>query len=267
MDTSRLVFGTAGLTALPSYSRAIRLLEEAESCGISHFDTAPTYGRGYAEWILGRHLARARRDVLVTTKFGLCQNRRSPLSPRLALPLNRIRQFFTWSTLPRRGTPAPSLAHRRITMEEVSGSLTASLRALGKNSVHLYLLHEGLPSFLDPRALDFLLSKRKEGVIELLGVGTNSAVLRESAAEDFAPFDVLQYEAGSDFEIIRSRFQGMVHYLHGCFRRLLYSAPAFCNLDSPLRRWLELNKEGKVIFFSSRKSKIRENVGDFLVSR
>ncbi len=70
-------------------SGRLRLLETAFEHGIHHFDTAPLYGQGEAEGLLGR-FARSRRDRLtITTKFGLLPQAR-PALLRPLLPVARV---------------------------------------------------------------------------------------------------------------------------------------------------------------------------------
>src|SRR3954453_20950898 len=70
-NTSSFGFGTVYLGRRQGMRHGVRLLEAAFEQGITHFDTAPMYGLGLAEPIVGRFL-RGRRDaVTVTTKVGL----------------------------------------------------------------------------------------------------------------------------------------------------------------------------------------------------
>ena len=48
----------------------IRLLQEAVEQGITFFDTADTYGKGYGEEILAKALPNRRHDIVIATKFG-----------------------------------------------------------------------------------------------------------------------------------------------------------------------------------------------------
>jgi aryl-alcohol dehydrogenase-like predicted oxidoreductase len=49
---------------------AINLVHEALDRGINFFDTAPGYGRGNSETLLGRALAHKRGEAVINTKFG-----------------------------------------------------------------------------------------------------------------------------------------------------------------------------------------------------
>src|SRR5262249_31943685 len=71
VETSLLGFGCAGLTALNDRAKAIALMEEALELGVTHFDSAPAYGFGGAEQIVGEFLRGKRDRVTITTKFGL----------------------------------------------------------------------------------------------------------------------------------------------------------------------------------------------------
>lgn len=49
---------------------AIRLVHEALDRGVNFFDTAPGYGRGNSEILLGKALAHKRSEAVINTKFG-----------------------------------------------------------------------------------------------------------------------------------------------------------------------------------------------------
>lgn len=259
----RLIFGTAGLSALPTKSAALRLLETAYEQGIRHFDTAPLYGQGYAEWILGRFLRNKGNDVLVTDKFGLAGDVSPRIDPRIAMPLNYLRKRLSQSGSPRQQTPAPSghprMPFRCITKEQLEVSLAGSLKRLKRDRIDCYMLHEGLPSFLDDAARSWLLRRQEQGIIGRLGIATNGQVLLAADSEDFSGFDILQYEAGSIFDELRERHPDKLHYLHSCFSvRTMESAsltPA-----TALEYWTSRNPDGKTIFFTRRPDVLKENV-------
>jgi aryl-alcohol dehydrogenase-like predicted oxidoreductase len=50
---------------------AASVVEAALKAGVTHFDTADVYGDGASETLLGQALGARRRDVVVTTKFGM----------------------------------------------------------------------------------------------------------------------------------------------------------------------------------------------------
>lgn len=63
-----IVFGTARLHKISCRRDAVRLLEAISESGIDEYDTAPMYGLGYSEAILGRVLGR--KNVKVNSKVG-----------------------------------------------------------------------------------------------------------------------------------------------------------------------------------------------------
>ena len=65
-----------------------QLLEEAVSQGITHFDTARSYGRGYSEKLLGEFFRAHGGALAVTTKFGVTYSKTDACPTAIALPLN-----------------------------------------------------------------------------------------------------------------------------------------------------------------------------------
>ena len=120
-----------------SRGKRIRLLEAAVSHGITHFDTAPIYGFGWAERDLAQVLAR-HKNVGVTTKVGLY----SPGGENQP----------EWSVFLRksigRAYPALSRAQANFTIDRARLSLDQSLARLGRAHIELYLLHEPSPDLL-----------------------------------------------------------------------------------------------------------------------
>jgi aryl-alcohol dehydrogenase-like predicted oxidoreductase len=227
--TTSLGFGTAGLSSMPSLYAAHRLLKTAFKGGIRHFDTAPLYGKGYAEQMLGSLLAGKRSSLTVTTKFGLGDAGPLPLPPFLALPLNYYRKKLKGLpvTLPPGEPVDPSpLTPRRIDLAAVSASLESSLKRLKTEYIDYYLLHEGLPGFVDTDAREFLFSKKREGVIRFLGVATDGFNLQTLSAGDLAGWDILQYEAGPYQEGLKKKFPEKTHFVHSMLKYLKTQVPA-----------------------------------------
>ena len=49
----------------------IKAVHKAIDCGVNFFDTAPIYGLGHSEELLGKALGSKRKDVIIATKVGL----------------------------------------------------------------------------------------------------------------------------------------------------------------------------------------------------
>ena len=221
----KLGFGTAGLTSMKSYGSVMRLLETAFNVGITHFDTAPLYGQGYAEDLMGRFIKDKRDRLTITTKFGLGLIKPLTIPAFIALPLNYYRKAF--KKVPSSGqqksvdiAEPDILPWRRITSSEVRSSLEQSLKRLRTDYIDYYFLHEGLPGFLDTDACEYLTNQQQKGTIRFLGVATGSHNLLTLKPEELASWDVLQYEAGARGALIKERFPGKQHFIHSCLKDL-----------------------------------------------
>ncbi len=80
VDISQFTIGTWGLSGTNNFgafdrNEAIKAIRVAIDNGVNHIDTAPVYGNGYSEQLVGEALQGGYREkVLVSTKFGLCPN-------------------------------------------------------------------------------------------------------------------------------------------------------------------------------------------------
>src|SRR5215470_7412083 len=70
MSITRVGFGCARLFAGSEFKASTRLIEAALDRGIRHFDTAPSYGGGQSEDVLGTVLAGV-QGVTIATKVGI----------------------------------------------------------------------------------------------------------------------------------------------------------------------------------------------------
>ena len=96
----------------PSDDRAaLDAIRAACDAGVTCFDTAPSYGNGHAEELLGRGLEGRRKDVVIVTKGGLVWDAKSVVTGR--------------------DSSRPNL----------EAQIDASLRRLGTDYVDLYLIH------------------------------------------------------------------------------------------------------------------------------
>lgn len=137
LAVSRFIFGTGSLHHLGS-GAAERLLDAAAEHGFSHFDTAPYYGLGLGEVLLGR-LLRRRADCTVTTKVGLY--------PRLGGGSTRAAMLACKAA----GRLVPPLSRPRAdwSVRRAKASLERSLRRLGRERIDLLLLHEPDAAMID----------------------------------------------------------------------------------------------------------------------
>tara|TARA_Y200000002_G_scaffold366537_1_gene357604 strand:- start:22004 stop:22777 length:774 start_codon:yes stop_codon:yes gene_type:complete len=216
---NKLIFGTASLTSLSDYKKIIYLLEFAYDIGIKSFDTAPLYGRGYSEIILGDFL-KNKNDINISTKFGLGDE----LNPKKILvkpllKLNKIKNLIKRSNVLDNNINYCKI--RRISKSSIKKNLNKSLKNLGKDNIENYLLHEALPSFLTDDAKDYLLTLKKNKIVKKLGIATSYNELKNISKNELDFFDIIQYDA-NDKKILnmKSKFPNHSHIIHSVIKQI-----------------------------------------------
>lgn len=192
MVNAKLGFGTSGLmgAAITNWGR-LRLLECAFDQGIRHFDTAPLYGVGEAEIVIGQFAQRRRSDITITSKFGLpptpiptylrpikpilrYANRRFPSLNTSAKKLRTLRDALR----PAKGTarvPTQETAKGPSTLYDLNlleSELNQSLKKLKTDYIDFYLFHEGQLRDVGEELLDKLSSLVKDGKIKEYGLAS-----------------------------------------------------------------------------------------------
>jgi D-threo-aldose 1-dehydrogenase len=179
VSLSRLGFGCARIFGGTELRASARLLDSAMSCGITHFDTAPSYGS--SEDVLGAVLAGV-SDVTIATKIGLSRaGRRQTGAARIIGPLYRkaVRPLLARAPalksrlLRVASRPAATAAigpKKRIGRDEVLRELEESLRRLRRTRIELFLLHEPEGIEITDELREVFLSLAKDGVIGAYGL-------------------------------------------------------------------------------------------------
>jgi aryl-alcohol dehydrogenase-like predicted oxidoreductase len=223
-STSNLGFGGASLTSMQSYDAVKDLLNTAYSLGIRHFDTAALYGKGYSELIYGHFLKDKRKDITITTKFGLGQPfSANPLPISLLLPLNyyskTIKNVIKKPQSINENNYTP-VAFRQIDKAYLEASFKASLSRLKTDYIDYFMLHEGLPNFLADDALRYLLDRKKQGQIRYIGLATNILDIKGLNTEGVENWDILQYEGYNAQDILstKNKFPDKLHFHHSCLK-------------------------------------------------
>ncbi len=182
---SRLGFGCARIVGGSEMAATRRLIETALECGIRHFDTAPSYGGGQSEAVLGDILAGV-AGVTIATKLGIprpAQAGAMPLRQRLyrrfmrpvlaAAPGLKRALIAVASSRPRPGeSPAP---RHVLTAGMAQRSLDESERLLRRRP-DIVLLHEPGQLDLDDDVLVLFETWRRQGRIAAYGTGSGVAV-------------------------------------------------------------------------------------------
>lgn len=184
----------------------LRLLEHAFDQGIRHFDTAPLYGMGLAEEVVGRFARGRRGEITITTKFGLAPRALPPLL-RPMMPIARALHRKVWRRWrsgdlamavipPKPKGQAPALEPVAVSApsfptavppgpvsgEQAGGtpyseaaireSLETSLRKLGSDYIDYFLLHEGQSGHVNEAVIALLENLVREGKIKHYGLGS-----------------------------------------------------------------------------------------------
>ncbi|HZC42717.1 MAG TPA: aldo/keto reductase [Acidobacteriaceae bacterium] len=279
--TTRLGFGGSGLMGGLSERESLALLETAFETGIRHFDVAPSYGHGQAEKCLGKFLRGKRDQVTVATKYGILPPARAGLlevTRRAVRPAVRRMP----SVRNRMAAAAGGLKSKaKFSAEEARKSLEDSLRALGRDHIDLWLLHEVTAKDLDNSdLLPFLQEVQQCGLIGTYGVGGDQSHLAAMWERRRAYCNVLQF--GWSVLERNMEFPGafVIHYRAiaevVAIRKMFARHPALCrrwsdkvgvDLAEPqaliatvLAAALSSNPRGIVLFSSRVPEHIRANV-------
>lgn len=140
--SQRLGFGCGRLKGGIEKANALRLVHAALDLGLRHFDTAPPYGLGTSESVLGEALRGRQEPVTVFTKAGLAR----PASPGLMQTARAIVKPMARHIPGLRTAVLKGMAHRaapaNFNPDFIARSFETSLRLLQREWVDGLLLHE-----------------------------------------------------------------------------------------------------------------------------
>jgi len=157
-------------------SESIRTIHRARELGVTLLDTAPAYGLGHSEEVVGKALAGCRSEYVLSTKCGLRWDIKEG-----ALMMERDGVRIVRNTRPAR------LA------EEVE----MSLRRLKTDHIDIYIVHwQALPEFPCPIAetMGFLGELKKQGKIRAIG------------ASNLTPELFAEYVAAGQLDLIQEKY-------------------------------------------------------------
>ncbi|MEP7144203.1 MAG: aldo/keto reductase [Ferruginibacter sp.] len=264
---NNLGFGCVSLTLLPFEQAALRLLDTAYNEGITHFDTAPLYGNGYSEKIVGKFLKSKRNKVTVTTKFGLPPKGAKAIPVWLALPLNYLQKKIKDSEKKTFSFGEPAIVHyRKIDILEVRQSFEKSIKSLQTGCIDYFLLHEALPAFLTDEAMHYLSTLKKNGDIGKIGIATSYVSIQQLQPSQLQLWDILQYENGLAYQSDKlvEVYTHQTHFYHSVFKaakgiRLnIFDTNNIAGIL--LVKAIKNNPSGKVLFGTSKIENLQRNL-------
>jgi len=138
--------------------KAIEAIHSSLDLGVNLIDTAPIYGFGLAESIVGKAIKGRRQQVVLATKVGLRWN-----SDR--------GEFFTHADdQAPRDQPSKYRVHKYLGPESIVYEVEESLRRLGTDVIDLYQTHWQEATTLIEVTMEALQNLKKQGKIRAIGV-------------------------------------------------------------------------------------------------
>ena len=168
---------------------SIRTIHAALDAGITCIDTAPMYGMGHSEEVVGKAIKGRRDEVIVATKCGL----------RWDTP-NEGTEYFTCKMPDGSQHPVRRNLHKRAILEEAEHNL----RRLGVECIDLYQCHWPDKSTPIAEMMDALVTLKDQGKIRAIGVSNFPPDLLAECmkhgplASDQPPYSLLRRDAEKD---------------------------------------------------------------------
>jgi len=163
-EVSEIGFGTWQLAQNDTWGSmsekdAIQLVQEAYKKGVNMFDTAPGYGNGSSEKILGKALKGIRENVVINTKVGHGPN-----------------------------------GEYEFSIEGIRNSINRSLKNLQTNYIDSVILHNPEKSLLeqDNSLIDELRQIKKEGLIRGYGFSIDTLEELQTALNTYDDIDTIE---------------------------------------------------------------------------
>lgn len=266
---ARVGFGTSGLHGgWASRKHSLHLLEVAYDEGLRYFDTAPMYGLGYAESVLGDFVRSRRPEAVIATKFGIPgpsprQRALLELARTVAKPVADAfpgAKQVMLRLLAARATNSKPISQQgqrvvdesngtsRFTPAALFASVDASLRTLRIGQIPVLIMHEARADDLSEELLDALAQLKKAGKIERWGLGSPRRTIEKCMTVLTRCPDVVQFEWSTAAEAAPS-WPGTTTILHGAVRAAA-SSPWAQNPDTlrvaSIRAGVDLCESGRL---------------------
>ncbi len=170
-------------------AESIRTIHAAIDAGITCIDTAPMYGMGHSEEVVGRAVQGRRDQVLLATKCGL----------RWDTP-GEGDEYFTCRMPDGSEHPVRRNLHKRAILEEVE----INLRRLNTDYIDLYQCHWPCKSAPIEETMDALVTLKEQGKIRAIGVSNfppsllSECLAHGPLASDQPPYSLLRRNVEAD---------------------------------------------------------------------
>lgn len=187
-------------------TESIRTIHRALDLGVNLVDTAPAYGLGHGEEVVGKALKGKRQSYVLSTKCGI---RWDITEGALLMERDGVRLL------------------RNTRPESLREEIHASLRRLQTDYIDIYIVHwQEVPEFPCPIAdtMGFLMDLKKEGKIRAIGASNLSR-------EQF-----LEYTAAGELDLIQERYSMLNREAEPIFFPLCREYGVTVQAYSPLER-------------------------------
>ena len=154
--------GTVEVWGCVDDRESIAAIHQALDCGINLIDTAPIYGLGHSEIIVGQAIQGRREEVILATKCG---------------------QLFPKA--------AEDMPERCLSRESIMRECEQSLRRLRTEVIDLYQCHWPDPETPLRETMEALTTLRRQGKIRAIGL-SNFSCEQIAAAREFGPVHSVQ---------------------------------------------------------------------------
>ncbi len=135
-------------------SESIAAIQASLDAGITLIDTAPAYGLGRSEEIVGKALKGRRQQAIIATKCGLVWH------------TDKGRHFFDQDGRP---------VHRYLGSDAIVHEVEQSLKRLGTDHIDLYITHWQDPTTPVAETMEALQDLKKSGKIRAIGASNLDA--------------------------------------------------------------------------------------------
>jgi len=246
---SRLAYGTASIHRVFSRSQREKLIYTAIDCGINHFDSSPFYGDGISEYTLGYATRKFRNNISIASKIGI--------TPKQGITNNSL---IVWQRrLASKLLPNYKLDESHWKVDQLEKSFFSSLKRLQTDYIDFLFLHEPELALMDMEKISEFLEKiRKQGYIIQYGVSGEGKKLlpfterHKNLSQIIQTRDSLGKQEASQFFSI----QDSIIYTYGYFSN--NSSSIKLPTSDILKKALERNLHGKVIFSTNKISRLKE---------
>ncbi len=130
--------------------KSINAINEAMSQGVNFIDTAPAYGKGYSEEIVGKSIKGKRDKVVIATKCGIVWH------------TQKGAHFFDYDS--------GEKVYKYLGPESIKYEVEQSLKRLGTDYIDLYQTHWQDQTTPIEDTMEALLDLKKQGKIRAIGV-------------------------------------------------------------------------------------------------